>query len=335
MTVRKLAACLLPLLMISSAPAQNDREAADVGSRYEDDAWYDVSEWFDGNDYNPTDEAIGRWDDERFDYYDKQTSSDNDNDDEMVSAEEFYGEDFDDGYATYRDDDGDGTYESMSRYHDTDGDYLHDSYATYRDDDGDGLYDNYDFSQIAGENAVHRSNVAQSTQKGLSGKSHTVSGTVEQTKMVKRLGEVSLLVNAKTDDGKSMWVDFGDGGRSLQLFEGDTFTASGPMVKRGDKDVLVATTIERQGKKRQIERTGRRFTGTVQSTRKANVKGNEHLVVKLDTEDGKKLTVDMGDPAAAKDLKEGSKVTVTGVPVKVGDRVILIADSNQTQKQSK
>ena len=59
--------------------------------------------------------------------------------------------------------------------------------------------------------------------------------------------------------------------------------------------------------------------------------------MKLDTEDGKKLTVDMGDPAAAKNLKEGSKVTVTGVPVKVGDRVILIADSNQTKtkKQTK
>lgn len=340
MTVRKLAACLLPMLMISSAPAQNasaltDREAGDTGSRYEDDAWYDVSEWFDGNDYNPTDEAIGRWDDERFDFYDKQTSSDNDNDDETVSAEEFYGDDFDDGYATYQDNDRDGNYETMSRYHDTDGDFLHDSYATYRDDDGDGMYDTYDFSQIAGQNAVHRSNVAQTTQKGLSGKAYKLSGTVEETKMIKRLGAMSLLVKAKTDEGKSMWVDFGDAGTSLQLFDGDAFTAYGPVVKRGDKDVLVATTIEQQGKQREIKRTGRRFSGTVQSTRKATVKGNEHLVVKLDTEDGKKLTVDMGDPANAKNLKEGSQVTVTGVPVKVGDRVILIADSNQTKKQNK
>ncbi len=251
MTIRKLAACVLPMMMISTAAAQSNREASDVGSRYEDDAWYDVSEWFDGNDYNPTDEAIGRWDDERFDFYDKQTSSDSDNDDETVSAEEFYGEDFDDGYATYQDNDRDGTYESMSRYHDTDGDYLNDSYATYRDDDGDGMYDTYDFSQLAGKNAVHKSNVAQSTQKGLSGKAYKVSGTVEETKMVKRLGEMSLLVNAKTDDGKSMWVDFGDGGTSLQLFAGDAFTAYGPVVKRGNKDVLVATTLERRGKQRE------------------------------------------------------------------------------------
>jgi hypothetical protein len=38
----------------------------------------------------------------------------------------------------------------------------------------------------------------------------------------------------------------------------------------------------------------------------------------------------MGDPASSKDIQEGNQVTVTGVPVKVGDRVILIADKTQS-----
>jgi hypothetical protein len=35
---------------------------------YEDDAWFDISEWLDGNDYNPTDEIAGKWDDETYDW---------------------------------------------------------------------------------------------------------------------------------------------------------------------------------------------------------------------------------------------------------------------------
>ncbi|MDA8744326.1 hypothetical protein N9N28_06830 [Rubripirellula amarantea] len=320
----------LPILVASSAVAQTTRESEDVGGRYEDDAWYDVSEWFDGNDYNPTDEAIGRWDDEKFDYYDKQTSTDNDNDIEAVDVEEFYGEDYDHGYARYYDADKDGNYERMSRYHDTDGDRLNDSYATYRDDDGDGLYDDYDFNAIAGKNAVQSSNVAQTTQKGLSGKAVRVSGKVKETKMVKRYGEVSLLAHVNADDGKSIWVDFGPDASTMQVFKDDAVTVYGPVTKRGNKQVLVATTVELDGQQRSIERNGRRYSGTVKSTKTAQVRGEKHMMAKLETDSGKMLTVDLGNPDSQKQLKEGSKLTVTGVPVKLGDRVVLIADENHT-----
>ncbi len=336
MKIWKLIACGLAVLMVPSAfapsctVAQTTRESESVGSRYEDDAWYDVSEWFDGNDYNPTDEAIGRWDDEKFDYYDKQISADNDNDHEQVDAVEFYGEDYNDGYARYYDENRDGMYERMSRYHDTDGDYLNDSYATYRDDDGDGMYDTYDFSEIAGKNAVHSSNVAQTTQAGLSGKAHTVSGVVKETKFVNRLGEASFLALVNSDNGSYTWVDFGTDGTTLQLFDGDSLTVFGPMTKRGEKQVLVATMLERDGKQRAIERMGRRYTGTVQSTRTATVKGEQHLVAKIKTLDGKMLTIDLGDNSQTQDLKDGSKLNVTGVPVKLGERVVLIADQGQT-----
>ncbi|TWT98526.1 hypothetical protein [Stieleria varia] len=320
-----------PILAIAFALQCFAVDPENEGAKYEDDAWYDVSEWFDGNDYNPTDEAIGRWDDEKFSYADNRFSSDLNSDQETIPAEKFYGEDYDDGYAMWWDEDKDGNYEKMARYHDSDGDYLNDSYATYHDSDGDGMYDTYDFSELShtSENAIHRSQVAQSTQKGLSGKAHQVAGTVAETKMVERLGKVSFMVKLQQPKDNITWVDFGHTGATLQLFKGDSFLAFGPVVKRGDKYVLVATTLQQDGRQRAITRTGRRYTGTVESTKTAKVKGDEHLVVKLKTEDGKKLTVDMGDPASEKNIQQGSEVTVTGIPVKVGDRVILIADKSQ------
>lgn len=302
-------------------------EPADAGSRHEDDAWYDVSEWFDGNDYNPTDEAIGRWDDERFQYYDKQTSNDNNNDIVTVDADEFYGEDWDDGYGVYADTDRDGKYESYSRYHDTDGDYLNDSYATYKDDDGDGMYDTYKFSELGGKNklAVLGSNVAQTTQRGLSGKTVKVSGKITESKYVKRLGGLALMLNVQTTDNKSMWVDLGSNS-AYQLVKGDSLTVFGPISKAGNKQVLVATTIETQGQQRAVNRTGRKYSGTIQSKRVANVRGDKRTVAKIKTDDGKMLTVDMGAVEQSGKYKQGDEVTVTGVPVKVGDRVVLIAD---------
>ncbi len=323
----RLSIAIAPLLGVALiSPNVFADEPIAAGSRVEDDAWYDVSEWFDGNDYNPTDEAIGRWDNEHFDYGDKQTSTDNDNDIETVAADEFYGEDYDDGYGVYADNDKDGNYESYSRYHDTDGDYLNDSYATYKDDDGDGMYETYDFSEIAGTDAIHSSNVAQTTQKGLSGKSVKVAGKITESKFVKRLSGLALMLQVQTNDGKSVWVDMGTNSR-FQLFKGDSLTAFGPMIKAGNKQVLVATTIETQGKQAAVKRTGRKYSGTIQSTKMANVRGEKRTVAKVKTDDGKTMTVDMGAGEPAKKYKRGDKVSVTGVPVKIGDRVMLIADT--------
>lgn len=326
--LQRLAIAIAPALaLLCSAPILAD-DAKDVGSRYEDDAWYDVTEWFDGNDYNPTDEAVGRWDDEKFNYADKQTSTDNDNDVETVDADEFYGEDWDDGYGTYTDKDGDGNYETHSRYHDTDGDYLNDSYATYHDDDGDGMYDTYDFSKIAGKHAVHSSNVAQSTQEGLSGKAEKISGKITASKNVRRLGGLALMLKVDSSEGKSIWVDMGTNS-AFQLFDGDSLTAFGPITNAGNKEVLVATKIQTQGKQVPVTRTGRRYSGKIQSTRTANVRGDKRTVAKVKTDEGKTLTVDMGAVEQTKNLKKGDRVNVTGVPVKIGDRVILIADTTK------
>tara|TARA_R110002049_G_scaffold305056_3_gene501154 strand:+ start:110001 stop:110978 length:978 start_codon:yes stop_codon:yes gene_type:complete len=321
-------ALLTPVLMLS--PIATATEPEDLGNKYEDDAWYDISEWFDGNDYNPTDEALGRWDDEKFSREDAQSSFDQDSDVAVEDAETFYGRDYDDGYHRFYDNNKDGNYEAYSRFYDADGDNLYEGYAYYRDENNDGIYEDYKYSELSTTDRrdVNSRNVAQSAQKGLSGKAEKISGTAEETKMVTRFGRASLLVHVKADDGKDMWVDLGQSSSTLQIFKGDQLTAMGPVVKAGNKDVLVATTIEQDGEQRNVERFGRQYEGTIKSTRKATVRGQEHVVAKLETENGKMMTVDMGQPDSVEGIKEGKKVSVTGVPVKIGDRVILVADQN-------
>lgn len=330
-----LAIAVAPLLAlvvnvsVSTADPVGQVEPNNEGPRVEDDAWYDVSEWFDGNDYNPTDEAIGRWDDETFDYADNRTSSDQDNDREVVDAEEFYGEDWDDGNGVFVDADKDGYYESHRRYHDSDGDQLNDSYATYRDKDGDGTYEDYDYSELSHkpDSAIDSSKVAQSTQEGLSGKAETLSGKITETKFVKRVGGMARMLKVDAGDDKSIWVDLGTT-TAFNLFAGDSLTAMGPITKAGDKKVLVATYVKIGGKTLPIERYGRRYEGTIESLKEATVRGTKRTVAKLKTESGKLMTVDMGAASKNKKLSEGDEVRVSGVPVKIGDRVILIADQN-------
>ncbi|MCO8124896.1 hypothetical protein NHH03_24375 [Stieleria sp. TO1_6] len=327
-----LVTCVLLVSPVVADPPSPAREQEEATTNYEDDAWYDVSEWFDGNDYNPTDEAIGRWDDEKFSYHDKQTSSDQDNDIETMDSDQFYGENYDDGYASFTDQDRDGIYESYTRYYDADHDSLYDTRATYRDTDRDGGYDDYQFSELSGKTKhdVPPAQIAQSTQKGLSGKAQKVSGKITDSKYVNRLGGIALMleVNGSGDAESSapVWVDMGNGA-SYQLFKGDSLTAIGPMTKAGKKQVLVATTVEIDGRQLNVPRSGRKYSGTIESIRTATVGKEKRTVTKLVTENGKKLTVDMGVAERAAKFGEGDEVSVTGIPVKLGDRVILVADT--------
>jgi hypothetical protein len=316
----------------SRASAQTgDFDFEEQGPKVEDDAWYDVSEWFDGNDYNPTDEAIGRWDDEIWSYHDAITSNDEDNDEPIIDAKTFYGDDYSENHESYVDQDKDGIYERSGRYVDSDGDYLNDAYVTYEDRDDDGMYDTYQYSELGHKpkSAVHPKRVAQNVAEGLSGKRHKLDGVVTERKGVVRSNEVLVLMKVKGDGGEEMWVDLGTKHASLQLFKGDKATFYGPITKRGDKSVLLATEVHIDGLGAlELKREGRRFNGVVQSTRTAKVRGETHLVVKLKTDNGKMVTVDFGLADARKTPKEGEHMSVTGVAVNVGDRVILVADQN-------
>lgn len=299
---------------------------------YEDDAWYDVSEWFDGNDYNPTDEAIGRWDDEVFTFADNATSTDSDNDGGLFYGDYGYNNDtesdsdwfydyYDDGYSYWGN-------RYFSNYYDTNDDGLYDAYASYIDTDGDGFYEEFNYyafeSQSDGQD--NSKEQAKNQQKELKSQKLSVSGNVEETKTVQVRDREHLVAMVNTKQGNSLAVDLGPNQKETSVQKGDQLTASGHRLKVGDKSILVASDASTKNGSVQIDRHGKKYDGTIEKTKTIDIRGVEHTLAKVKTADGKSMMVDLG-PAQNRQAKltEGEEITVQGVPLKVNDRVVLMA----------
>jgi len=330
-----------PLAMGATSTAQADEEWEENTILYEDDAWYDVSEWFDGNDYNPTDEAIGRWDNETYDVDEALTSSDVDNDIDWSDADfGFYADNDDDwfydyydyDYTDYGDYDGNESYEYYSRYYDFDNDGVYDAFASYTDSDGDGYYEDMDYYSFSGgdaeENQRQREE-AEKDQKSASSKMLTVNGSIETAKKVRTPASTNLVVQLEQADGEeTMLADLGpiDAYDPLPRL-GQDVTVMGSKFKAGEKSILVAQKVKHDDQTKTVERSGREFTGTVDSLMTLDVRGQSHQVGKIQTDDGKSLLVDMG-PADGLEasVSEGAKITVTGPAVEFRDRLMLVAN---------
>lgn len=326
----KLAAALAMAVVIPVGTSRAD----EVGSHtpfYEDDAWYDVSEWFDGNDYNPTDEAIGRWDNETFSLADNRESTDSDNDWNSAglagyrsgNESDWFYDYYDDGYGRWE-------YNSYSRFYDSNQDGVYDSYAMYEDNDGDGIYDelNYYATDSASDEGQQQKSeqLAANGQKVLRGKTASVAGTVAKSKMVQVRDEMSLIVMVESADGKQSYVDMGTNQDDLQLFKGDQVAIEGHLLQVNNKPILVAEKASMKNGTIAIDRDGRQFRGEIESTKTIDVRGQKNQMAKIKTSDGKTMLVDLGPvDALSQKVNEGQTVSVRGVPIKVKDRIVLVA----------
>jgi hypothetical protein len=350
-------------------------------SYYEDDAWYDVSEWLDGNDYNPTDEVFGRWDDETYDWNVADNDQDNDESgygyDQNDTEDDWYYDYDSSNQFTYRDyQDRNNLYDFSYSYYDYDGDGLYDAVYSSRDTDADGLYDDFSYysfnvgdtnnqsGQTAGSTGQSQQQASQqeqaaqqqaSQQKQASAKQAEISGTVEKTKRVKvRNGPERLVAQVSGDQGKSTIVDLGPAnqlGKTSQqassqqsenqqqsgkqqnqqaaVKQGDTIKARGPMLKVGDKQVLVAHTVTiGNQKEQQINRSGQQLSGQITNMKTVNVRGQDHQLAIIKLQSGKQALVDLGpaDKLQA-ELAANDKIQVSGVPVKVQNRLVFVANS--------
>lgn len=338
---RMLLAALLGGALALPAGNANSAEPERYTTYFEDDAWYDVSEWFDGNDYNPTDEAIGRWDNETFDYRENLTSSDQDND---VNVWEDYGyasqdndwfyDYYDDGHRTYDD-------TSLTVYDDIDDDGLYDSYAYYGDLDNDGLYEDYNYYWLnpdvsETQEGQEAETSAQQRQKQMKSSPMQLSGKVQESKTVTVRDRKHSVAMVQTQQGQTVAVDLGAADKA-NVSKGDQLTVKGHVTKVGDKALFIAESAEMQSGTKQINRDGRQYTGTIEKTKKVDVRGDEHLLAKVNTEDGKTMMVDLGSSQQPWiNVQKGQKVTVQGVPAKIKDRVLLMAQKvtkdGQTRK---
>lgn len=317
--------CAAAIALVWTLPVKAD-EPEDAGPYYEDDAWYDISEWFDGNDYNPTDEVAGVWDDEK--YTARRGGDDQDNDwaagtygyDNDKSDDWFY--DYYGRSYSYSNDPNDFT--PYVWY-----DYNNDAnFDAYRDTSKDGEHF-YQFN----DNAKGKYSANQKTQgrEQSAAKRKRVNGTVKNLKDVSVSGKMHQIVQID-QNGETINVDLGpkDDLKQQKLSQGTKVSADGAVVSVAGKDLLIARNASINGKKIQINRSPMDVKGTVKSVKQASTRGNQkHMMAIVETRDGKKLAVDLGTESdeLRNNLKEGEDVSVSGHLVKVKDRRVLLADS--------
>jgi len=332
-------ACGGAALMASAAFGQSETEWEKNTPYYEDDGWLDITEWFDGNDYNPTDEAWWRWDDEKYEVSD-DTGSDRDSDmwygwEGTRGDDWFY--DFYDPAWSY----GDSTanrFNYGSHYYDFDNDGRYDATVWFADRDGDGVFERYAYYTFNdGGSSQQRQHATGEAPKDAQRKS--VYGTIQKVKDVQTRDATHTVVAIRTQDqDRTVFADLGKTSdvNPLGLKSGDQITVSGPMTKAGEFNVLLASSFETNGQSHQVDRQRRQITGTVQDTHRAKVRGRENLIAMIKTSDGQKMAVDLG-PAdqLGQQPTKGSSLTFTGVPVKVKDKLLVMAQSVKTGGQTR
>lgn len=339
---QRLPAALLAAAVPWALPSTTLAEEWEENSvYYEDDAWYDITEWLDGNDYNPTDESAGVWNDEVYDS--AAVESDVDSDwfgyDRQDETDNWYYDYYDDDYAYYDYGDDDGMYEYSYSYYDYDDDAYYDAFSSSYDSDDDGFFDSY--SYVTFDTAADSKNAEQTkqqvSQQGKAGaaKQSSVSGKVEKTKTVKVRSGDRLVAQVTSDQGKAVVVDLGPKGQGGEqsatpmVKQGQQISAKGPMIKVGDKQVLLAQTVKvADGQEQQVSRSGRQISGKVAKVKTARIRGQEHQMAIVDLAAGKQILVDLGRADKLQvEIKEGDQLDISGVPVKVNDKAVIIANS--------
>lgn len=316
---------------LAAFTAANARADDQFDRYYEEDAWYDVTEWFDDNDYNPAEEAIA---DEDFadageaDEYGYLADSD----------DRWFYDYYDYRYSDWGDLNNDDRYEYSSRYYDFDEDGLYEAFASFHDVDGDGAYEEMDYysfgdpepaSADGGPDKSTGAEMAAQEQQRREAARLSFQGTVESSKQVQTPQHKHLVVRLKdAQQNRDVAVDLGPAGQiSAPPEQGEMISVAGPLVKIGDRPIVMAQQIVMDGETRQIDRSPRRYEGEITSLTTTRVRGEVHQLAKIRTAQKKSLMVDLGRKDQLQiAVSEGDSVQVSGTPVRVQDRRVLLAN---------
>ena len=338
-------ALLLAGASFTASLSLNAAQLAANSTHYEKDGWLDITEWFDGNNYNPTDEAWWRFDDETY-QASRDTGGDNDND----LSYGFSGSDNDNWYYDwydpysygYYDYDNNDVYEFGSEYYDHNNDGIYDAYAWYSDRDGDGIYDDYDYYSFTEDKDNQQKGQKQKATLTAS-KQQSLTGRVQKTKLVKARGGKQHVVVALQPQGgqqnQPVVVDLGDANniKNVNPKLGDTITVKGPRATVGKQSVVLARSIDVNGQTKQINRNARTITGKVTDVHRTKNRGQENLLAMVESDDSgkkQKIAVDLGPADRLKmDVKKGSTLTFSGFPVKANDKLLIMAQSVERNDQ--
>ncbi len=235
------------------------------------------------------------------------------------------------------------SYGRATRYYDLNNDGEYDSLSAFDDSDKNGAYeayDRYDFAD-ADPSAKHDDNSV-----GIERASWiTVTGKVQATKTAKVNGTAHLLlhlsgISVKEQDFKStsdIAVDVGpvDQLSKQEIREGESITAAGPVENIGDKQILVANSLQIGDEKvNQIQRGFPKLEGQVVDTTTSQVRNAEHTLAIVESGSMRRV-VDLGPTSGLKmKIQPQTKIVVEGVPVRVRNRSMILADKLEINGQN-
>lgn len=345
-------ACLVSAAFGVVALTVRAEEWEKSSSFYEDDAWYDITEWMDGNDYNPVDEQWGKLDD---DVYDSDAPSlDRDNDRTYgysgTSQNDWFYDYWNPSYTYYYSPLTDASftyYDRVYNYVDSNNDGLYDAYIARYDYDNDGDYDSiasYDLGSSKSKQQAAKGNQSSqgkdqsqagkskdSKSGGPNGKRHQLTGKIVNKKMLDVRGAKHVVVQLQQQDNQKVAVDLGRESalQGMKIEKDSQITVAGPMTQAGDKKVVLAQSITIDGKQHQVDRQARKFTGKVVDTRETKVRGQKRRLVVLKLDSGKQRLIDLGPSDRVKnvDFKKDSQLTLRGIPFVMQDRPLILAQS--------
>lgn len=337
------------VILVSFGTQLNAADVAANSPYYERDGWLDITEWFDGNDYNPTDEAWWRWDDETYQATkDKGTDIDNDSWYGYTTRDDndWYYDYYDPYHYGFYDFDANDVYEYGSRYYDYNDDGIYDAYAWYSDVDGDGFFEDYDYYSFADTKTRRNNQQSQKQAAAAESRQQTITGRVQKTKLVRVPGgNEHVIVALQPQQGQAKQQDqlvIADLGRAEDLKNinpklGNQITVKGPQAQVGEQKVLLARSVDLNGQKKQITRNQRTITGKVLATHRTKVRGQEHVLAMVESDQkgkARKIAVDLGPANRLQmNLTKGSTVTFSGFPVKVKDKLFIMAQSVEKNNQ--
>ncbi|NNC90008.1 MAG: hypothetical protein HKN82_16240 [Akkermansiaceae bacterium] len=181
-------------------------------------------------------------------------------------------------------------------------------------------------------------NRAERTKEARAGKNdRSIAGTVLRREKMSVRGSERLTVTVEDRNDRQLLVDLGPvSERRFPVRQGDRIKASGPLVKTGSgKPVMLARTVALGGRPaadgdsgiRRGDRGKHEVTGDVVSTRTIDVRDQQRQLARLETAEGRTITVDLGPPRSLDSrLRAGDELTVRGVAVKSGSEVVLMAE---------
>lgn len=286
---------------------------------YNEDEWYDPTDWFDANNYEFDREA----------YEQVQGGRANESRDRSSNAGWRVSDD-DGGLAYYRDTDDDGVYEQSHRYYDFNNDGDYDAYMALFDRDNDGDYEEMDFVSFGPVDWQDRARVQHEASDD--SRRHQLTGRIRNLDQIDVRGRQHLVAAIETEAGDRRLVDLGPAAavRDLDLRRGDQIHVRGAAAAMSGRFVVIlADEIRAHGRTQAINRVSHQARGTLVSLRYANARGVQHAMGVVESDDGRRTWIDFGPAKKLTELefRPGEYLTATGPMVKVDGQRVLMAQT--------